>query len=90
MSKTDAPSDSARPLLLDTHVLIWLIEGAPALGRQAKTAIDEASREESVLISAITPWEMGVLIRKNRPALNRDLLEWVRSALELPACDSQI
>ncbi len=84
MSRAISPVDSPSPLLLDTHTLIWLIEGAPALGRRSKAAIDEASREGRVLVSAITPWEMGVLISKKRLALNREVLEWVQAALKLP------
>jgi PIN domain nuclease of toxin-antitoxin system len=84
MSRTISPADSALPLLLDTHVLIWLIEGAPALGRRTKAAIDEASSEGRVLVSAITPWEIGVLVSNKRLALNRDVLEWLQTALKLP------
>jgi len=84
MSRSGAYVDSTKLLLLDTHVLIWLVEGTPLLGKQAKEAILFASREGRVVVSAITPWEMGVLVSKKRLTLNREVLEWVQAALKLP------
>jgi PIN domain nuclease of toxin-antitoxin system len=72
------------PLLLDTHVLVWLMFGDRRLGTQAKAAIHKACRENRAVISAITPWEIGVLVSKKRIELYRDVLNWVRSALSLP------
>jgi PIN domain nuclease of toxin-antitoxin system len=36
------------------------------------------------LVSAITPWEIALLVSKNRLKLNRDVLVWLRDALEKP------
>jgi PIN domain nuclease of toxin-antitoxin system len=71
-------------LLLDTHVLLWLIDGNPLLGRQALQAVDQASLLGSVLVSAITPWEIGMLTSKKRITLHREALEWVCTALSRP------
>jgi len=71
-------------LLLDTHTLVWLMFGDPKLGRQAKGAIHSACIEELTVVSAITPWEIGVLVSKKRIELYRDVLEWIRDALGLP------
>jgi PIN domain nuclease of toxin-antitoxin system len=76
--------DSRLPLVLDTHVLIWLVFGGPMLGKRATEAIRQASSEDSVLLSAITPLEIGVLVSKNRIGLRQDALDWMRSALTLP------
>jgi PIN domain nuclease of toxin-antitoxin system len=70
-------------LLLDTHVLVWLMFGDRHLGKQAREAVDHASHDDRILVSAITPWEIGVLVAKNRIDLDREVLEWVRSALSL-------
>ena len=78
-------TDPARqPLLLDTHVLVWLMFGDRRLGAQTKAAIHKACRENRAVVSAITPWEIGVLVSKKRIELYRDVLNWVRSALSLP------
>lgn len=80
-----AAADPARaPLLLDTHVVLWATFDEVRLGGEAKRAINLASREDRLLISAITPWEIGLLASKGRIKLHRDVLEWVRGALGKP------
>lgn len=44
-------------LLLDSHVLIWWMVDDRALGSRARAAITEA---DQVLVSAVTPWELGI------------------------------
>lgn len=70
--------------LLDTHTLVWLMFGDPKLGIQARKTIHNACRENCALVSAITPWEIGVLVSKKRIELYRDVLEWIRDALAVP------
>lgn len=41
--------------LLDSHVLLWLLDGAPALGPRSRQAIVEAS---VVHVSAVSRWEL--------------------------------
>jgi PIN domain nuclease of toxin-antitoxin system len=71
-------------LLLDTHVLIWAMLNEPHLGRQAAKNINLASRQDRLAISAITPWEIGLLERKKRITLQKDVLQWIREALAKP------
>jgi len=71
-------------LLLDTHVLVWLMFGDVKLGQQVTAAIREAARENRLLLSAITPWEIALLVSKKRINLYRDLMEWIREALAMP------
>jgi len=44
-------------LLLDTHVLLWWLDDAPALSEQARHAI---SGEPVVLVSAASVWEAAI------------------------------
>ena len=71
-------------LLLDTHVLVWLMFGDVKLGQQATASIREAARDNRLLLSAITPWEIALLVSKKRIDLYRDLMEWIREALATP------
>jgi len=71
-------------LLLDTHVVVWLVFGERMLGPRARKAIKRAALEERVRVSAITPWEIGVLVNKGRIDLHQDALQWTQSALRLP------
>lgn len=82
---TAGPTGSAPGLLLlDTHVLLWSGFKDRHLGRKAAAAINVASRDGRIRISAITPWEIGLLASKKRINLHLDPLVWVREALSKP------
>src|SRR5277367_1279305 len=72
------------PLLLDTHVLIWLIEGNMRLSVAVRETIENAAAGHSLFVSAITPWEIAMLVSKNRLLLNADVQDWIASALNEP------
>lgn len=71
-------------LLIDTHVLLWLVEGYGSLGSKSRTAIDASAHQSSLYISAITPWEIGLLVSKGRLHLGSDVMQWIRAALAKP------
>lgn len=71
-------------VLLDTHVWVWLLNGDPRVGRKARTAIERSLSAEAVLLSAISPWEVAMLVGKGRLTLDRDVGEWVQMATTLP------
>ena len=78
------PSAAIDCVLLDTHTLVWLMQGDERLGLAARAAIARSSASEAgVLIAAISVWEIGMLVAKGRLTLNRDVGEWVDSALAL-------
>lgn len=79
-------ADPARPglLLLDTHTLVWSVEERPRLGSVAKRAINVAARLNHVAVSAISPWEVALLVSKGRLNLSMDVMVWVREALSRP------
>jgi PIN domain nuclease of toxin-antitoxin system len=78
-------ADPARALLLlDTHVVLWATFNETRLGRQAAKSINLASREDRLAISAITPWEIGLLASKKRINLHKDALDWIRETLAKP------
>jgi PIN domain nuclease of toxin-antitoxin system len=71
-------------LLVDTHTLIWMVEEAPRLGAKTAEALNRAGRENRIAVSAITPWEIGILVSKRRLQLGTDVMEWIRAALAKP------
>ena len=71
-------------LLVDTHTLIWMFENAPQLGVQAAEALNCAGRENRIAVSAITPWEIGLLVNKGRVKLSLDVMAWIRAVLAKP------
>ena len=65
-------------IVLDTHALVWWVNGDSRLSKPAADAIEVAlSDEYPVMISAITAWEIALLVDKNRLILTMDLDEWL-------------
>ena len=68
-------------LLLDTHVWLWVAQGAgQQLGRKARTGIEQARRERALYVSAISVWEIGMLAKKERIRLSLPVVEWIGRA----------
>lgn len=65
-------------VVLDTHVLLWWLADDRPLGRNAKRAITDA---RTLVISAITFWEVGMLLDKGRVQLDRPLRRWTQDVL---------
>jgi PIN domain nuclease of toxin-antitoxin system len=72
------------PLLLDTQVLVRLTDGNQKLGIRAREAIRLAYSEDRAVVSAITPWEIALLVSKGRLTLEREVLTWIHTALAVP------
>ncbi len=68
-------------LLLDTHVLIWLMNGDQSLSKKSRKLIDDSQKNGSLSISVITVWEVGMLEHRGRIVLKKPCLEWIKSAL---------
>jgi PIN domain nuclease of toxin-antitoxin system len=71
-------------ILLDTHVLIWSLQDAAALGPEARILLDEQILAEGLMISAITVWEIALLAKKSRIVLGMDVMKWIEDTLALP------
>ena len=71
-------------LLLDTHVLIWWLEGGERLSSRARAAITSASTE--VNVSPASVWEASIKHAKGRLLVPPDLSYFVREErfVELP------
>jgi len=60
-------------ILLDTHVLVWLDEANPRLGVDAIEQINIAFHAGEAMVSAISFWEVGMLVKKGRIRLDVEL-----------------
>jgi PIN domain nuclease of toxin-antitoxin system len=76
--------ESAPKLVLDTHIWIWLMEGAPDLKPKLRKRIEACAREGELLVSAISTWEVGMLEAKGRITFDQECADWVRDALSAP------
>jgi len=68
-------------IVLDTATWIWRASDPKRLTTSARRAIDEAER---ALVSAISVWEVAMLVAKRRIQLDRPVEQWVNIALALP------
>lgn len=71
-------------LVLDTHVWLWFLSGEQRLGRPAKKAIEDAIGGGVAVISAITPWEVSMLVAERRLTLSRPTSDWLTAYLSCP------
>ena len=62
--------------LLDTNAIIWLLTFNASLGRQSDRLITEALRRREAAFSAISVWEIGMLLQKGRIAAGRTAAQW--------------
>lgn len=76
---------SKRPVLLDTHVWVWLVTArTDHVDAPAQRELKNASDEGRLLVSAISVWEIGMLVAKDRLTLPMDVYEWTDRALAAP------
>jgi len=71
-------------IVLDTHVLVWVVTDDVRLGKVARDTIKEAGKKDRIAISAITPWEISMLVKKGKLHLEHELEFWIKTALALP------
>ena len=66
-------------IVLDTHALIWWVNGDKKLSSRALKAINKeiAKEDGQLIISSITAWEIALLIKKGRLALAMDIDDWI-------------
>ena len=65
-------------MLLDTHVLLWFRTGSQRLGQRAREAVERAWATDDVAVSAISFWELAMLVEKGRISLPDDTRTWRR------------
>lgn len=68
--------------LLDTHILLWLLEGDDNLSSAQIQYLERQALKKGLMISSISFWEIAMLAAKGRIALNCDAMEWRRRALD--------
>jgi PIN domain nuclease of toxin-antitoxin system len=73
-----------RPVLLDTHVWVWLMLGDSRLGRANRRMLEQAVPDGRLRVSVISIWEVAMLEVKGRLTLATDCESWVREALAAP------
>lgn len=75
MPTIDHP-DSSLPLLLDTHALVWLDTNSAQLGNRCRTVAVAALEANRLVVSAITFWEVAMLVSKGRLEMHVPISKW--------------
>ena len=69
-------------IVLDTHAwLFWVDENFKALSKKAGAALEHA---DVLGVSAISCWEIAMLVSKQRLAFRIDVEDWITQALKYP------
>ncbi len=72
-------------IILDTHVWIWAVEGLTEnLDPKAVTAIERAAKASTLAVSAISVWELAMLVKRGRLTLATAVSSWVEASLRPP------
>jgi PIN domain nuclease of toxin-antitoxin system len=71
-------------IVLDTHVWLWWVSDPKLLSDRARTTIEAAA---TIGVSAISCWEVAMLVLRGRIALDRELDLWIQQALALERID---
>jgi PIN domain nuclease of toxin-antitoxin system len=66
-------------IVLDTHAWIWWIAQPEQISQPAQARIALEVEESGIHVSAISCWEIALLVRKGRLALTLDVADWIAS-----------
>lgn len=67
-------------ILLDTHAILWLDAGIE-LSPVARERIEQERSAGGVLVSTVSAWEIGTLVRKGRIRLDLEASAWMQRFL---------
>ncbi|GAA4019399.1 type II toxin-antitoxin system VapC family toxin [Actimicrobium antarcticum] len=72
-------------IVLDTHTLVWWVTGDDLLSDPARKAIEmEMSRPGGqIIVSAISAWEVAMLVEKGRLILSMDVESWLDAVADI-------
>lgn len=72
-------------IVLDTHVLVWWVNGDESLSKNAKAAIARELDGGQIIISAISAWEIAMLVEREKLVLSMDVGSWLATVAEIEA-----
>lgn len=72
-------------IVLDTHILLWWVNGGDELSKAAKQAIDQErkAKDGNLLVSSITVWEIAMLVQHERLVLGTDIESWLQTVAQI-------
>ncbi len=71
-------------IVLDTHAWLWWVSSPELLSAAARKTIDQAMAGGQISISAISAWEVAVLVKQGRLELTMPAEDWIARSEALP------
>ena len=76
-------------LLLDTHIALWLSRGDARLGKTTRETIDATWKAGGrIFLSAVSVWEIAMLVEKGAIELDLPVEVWVNRFLDRPGLEA--
>lgn len=72
-------------IVLDTHTLVWWVAEDETLSKKAKAAIDRELEGGQIIVSAISAWEIAMLVEREKLVLSMDVGSWLATVAEVEA-----
>lgn len=71
-------------IVLDTHALVWWVNDDVNLTAAARQAIEGTLQsDDQVLVSAITAWEIAMLVERGRLSLVMSIDDWLSAVASI-------
>jgi PIN domain nuclease of toxin-antitoxin system len=75
-------------LLLDTHIVLWLDSGDERLRSSTRSLVDRCWHGGgTILMSAVTAWEIALLVDAGRIDLDSPVDAWIERFLKRPGVE---
>lgn len=72
-------------IVLDTHVLIWSVQGDGKLGSGAVELIEGTAGDGELIVPAICAWEIAQIEKRGKGGFPYGALAWFKAILAKPA-----
>ncbi|MGF6440123.1 type II toxin-antitoxin system VapC family toxin [Paraburkholderia youngii] len=72
-------------IVVDTHALVWWVNGDDTLSKKARTTIERELHGGRIVVSAISAWEIAMLVKRERLVLSMDVSSWLDTVAQIEA-----
>jgi PIN domain nuclease of toxin-antitoxin system len=73
--------------LLDTHALVWWVDGSKKLSRDQHRATERAASTGGLFVSEVSFWEIAMLVEAQKLTFREPIDEWLERAAAAPAVE---
>jgi PIN domain nuclease of toxin-antitoxin system len=75
--------DEAVMVVADTHALVWQLTADAKIGRRARSRLERALAREELCVSAVSFWEIALLVTRDRLRLDSSATHFRWRVLEM-------